>query len=108
MTLSMMLLASRYPSAPSRPEIQTGPSMKPNPAATVFNFASGAMRSSSAGSDRVMVNGWGEGSGGAGCARARGSPTQMANRVNGVNLQIVELNGNFLAAQSAEGLLLRF
>ena len=34
-----------------RPRIQTGPSMKPNPAATVFSFASGAMRVSSAGSE---------------------------------------------------------
>ena len=34
----MMLLASRYPGAPSRPLIQTGPSMKPKPAATVVSF----------------------------------------------------------------------
>src|SRR6185369_12231379 len=108
MTLSTMLLASRYPSVPPRPEIQTGPSMKPNPAATVFSFASGAIRTSSAGSDRVMLNGRGVGSVGADCAFARGSPNPIINEANAADLEIIELKRDFLAGQAAKRLLLRF
>src|SRR5262249_49515194 len=59
--------------------------MKPNPEATVFSVASGAMSASSEGSNRVMLN-----------------------AIAAVSSKIIELHGDFLAAQRGKGPLLRF